>query len=245
MTPSSVPDDLSFIQEFDCDSDVLLIAFAGLHTDRVVPSFHWRGVFEHLPVKRLFVRDLNQFFYQRGLPGYSTGILGTADYLAGVLERNRIRHTLCLGASGGGYTALLMGHLLRALEVHAFSPLTRLPSRTPSQMVQLALHGNGWMFRRQWALYFDPSLDRETLNLSDYLRPGNGHTAYHLYYGSLHERDRRHSLAMAGVPGLTLHAYDSDDHQLVSQLRDRGELADIIAAACRRAGADVCLPSGR
>jgi len=224
----------SFREDLQPTSDVLLIGFAGLQLTKVVPSFHWVGAFDRLSVSKLFVRDLRQTFYQCGIPGIADGAIGVAQYLRAYVRGRGIRHTVCIGTSAGGYAALLFGHLIGADEVHAFSPLTKLPTRTPAQMVQLAAHGNWSLFKVQLRLYTGRKMDRETFDLPRFMAAGNGRTRYHVYYGTGHERDMRHSLAIAQVPGVTLHSYESADHQLVTHLRDSDELARIIDAACAR-----------
>lgn len=113
-----------------CDSPIALAGFGALQLQRRTPNFNWGPTFAPLPVNTLFVRDIAQMWYLRGLAGISSDVAVCARTLRGLLNDANIDHFAMLGAPLGGWAALLYGALMGADEVHAFSPVTYLPSRT-------------------------------------------------------------------------------------------------------------------
>lgn len=71
---------------------------------------------------RLHVKETTHSYFQRGVPGISTSIEETAQWLERIIawmQPNRLR---IFGLSAGGYAALVFGHLLSADAVVAISP---------------------------------------------------------------------------------------------------------------------------
>ena len=60
-----------------------------------------------LPVGKMFIRDLDQVFYQRGVRGLGVSITEVEEALRRVLPRDR--RTVFVGGSAGGFAAMLSG----------------------------------------------------------------------------------------------------------------------------------------
>ena len=113
-------------EELEIESDVLLIAFSSMRLNHAVVPFEYDGVLRDVPVKKIFVRDLNQFWYQRGLPGIAGNLAGVGDYLTALIARQSVKKVVTLGGSMGGYAAIYYGWYVAADETHAFAPKTFL-----------------------------------------------------------------------------------------------------------------------
>lgn len=77
---------------------------------------------------------------------------------------------------------------------------------------------------------FCPRGPRRGPQLRELLSNWNGVTEYHVYYSPLEHWDKVFAEALDGLPHLTLHASDpkhNDDHRIMSQMANRGELNDI------------------
>jgi len=108
-----------FQTEVKPDSDVLIISFSGLFGffDQMRP-FDFFMITKMLAYNRIMLRDPAQLFYLRGID--ETGFDGLLERLRSEIKRINAKTLLFVGASSGGYAAILFGHLLGADYVHAF-----------------------------------------------------------------------------------------------------------------------------
>lgn len=120
--------------EMDGDSRTLLIAFGGMNQEVGIPPFEFFSLAEDIPVKRLFVRDLRQAWYHRGLPGHGTTFASVAETLRELIAAHRVERLVLTGNSAGGYAALAFGALLDADAVLAFAPQTILDLKALASM---------------------------------------------------------------------------------------------------------------
>jgi hypothetical protein len=213
--PTGDAEPLSFT---DADSDVLLVAFGGLNRQIGIPPFEFMRLTGDTPVKKLFVRDPRQAWYHRGLPGYSGTLEET---FAAIGERiDGAGRTVFTGNSAGGYAALLFGAQLQADAIICFAPQTTL------RMHELHAIGD-----RRWDDHLRPLfkagvMDERWLDLRALPR----NPAARVYFDEGLEVDRLHAERIASVA--QLHPERGvGDHNLVSVMRDRGELAAILGAA--------------
>jgi hypothetical protein len=215
--------DIGFVADIPPGSPVVLVAFGGLALQvGGIPPFELFNLVSDLNVGKLFVRDLVGAFYHQGVKGLGVSIPEVADELGRLLAG--AGRTVFVGPSAGGYAALLFGSLVGADEVHAFSAATFLDDthrrlwrddRWPEQM------------RRVRA---GPPVNRQFLDLKPVLR-GRPPKNAHLHFGARHRLDRHHASRMRRITGVSLHPHQSDAHMLAKELRDRGELKEIIRAA--------------
>lgn len=128
----------------------------------------------------------------------------------------------------------MLGQLLRADEVHAFSPITILPTRRLSESVGFLRHHKtrrlGLM--NLW-LHLDPFIDRRYYDPVPLLSTGNGKTRFDVHYSARNEMDVRWAERIAGLPRITLHAHDSARHPVTFDMKS-GEREAILAAAYER-----------
>src|SRR5690606_24328241 len=74
-----------------------------------------------LPVKKLYVRDLNNSWYHGEHPGIGAGVDALAEWIRGVIREQDVRKVVTLGCSMGGYAAILLGALIDADRVLAIT----------------------------------------------------------------------------------------------------------------------------
>jgi hypothetical protein len=204
---------------FEGSSDRLLIVFAGIRGEVGIPSYDFLSISSTQAVKRLFLRDHHRAWYQRGV----AGLAGSAEDLAEALRRKaeeaEARHVAVVGNSAGGYAALLFGGLIGADACLAFSARTffgwprRIRHRDRRYLrdaVRVRLSGHP---RR-------PYRDLRAVPLA---------TRNDLHYSTSDRLDTLHARRMAGITGMHVHAHPGGGHQLVRELRDRGELGGLLA----------------
>ncbi|MCA9868733.1 MAG: hypothetical protein KIS95_08085 [Anaerolineae bacterium] len=230
-SPPSPAEDSALRYSAYAASGTLFIAFAGLQLWRRVPRFEWQNTLEAQPANRLYVRDLAQYYYLRGLAGLAGDIGRSADRLRARLDPHGYARLVCFGASMGGFAALLYGALLGADEVHAFSPVCYLPSRSLLQVATQIRTGNWRLIAKHIELRLDRAADhRRYFRARPHLQADNGRTRYFVYYGR-HAPDVRNSGSLAGLPRVTLLPHDYPHHNLVGHLKNNGQLAPIVSGA--------------
>lgn len=116
-------EDASRLEDLMADSPNILLAFAGLHQRFGMPVFEFKRITSQFGAKRLLLRDMTSSCYQQGLPGGGGSVDEVAEHLRSRLYP-RTGRSVAVGASAGGFAALLFGFLLEPDEVHAFSPQT-------------------------------------------------------------------------------------------------------------------------
>lgn len=199
-------------------------------TDSVgIPPFEFLSLVGKFPTKRIFVRDPQQAWYHRGVLGQATSIRAFAHLLADEVRRSKAQRVVVAGASAGGYAALIFGTLIGADLAIAFSPQTVLDltalaqlrdHRWDEQIIQLAQAG---------------ALDDDWIDLRQALPPvRRSGTSYHVYFDALFESDRLHAERLSGLEGLRLFPLCGGGHNVVYNLRNSGELEQIIAEAVGR-----------
>lgn len=214
------------------DSDTLLIAFGGMRGLLGVPPWEFFKATGGLPVKRLFVRDLRQCWYHRGIPGYGEDLPGCAAALLGLAREGGAERIVAAGNSAGGYAALLFGALLGAQTVLCFAPQTVIDPqvlgtwddhRWDEQLNDLLAHER-----------LDPRLAdlAGALALAHPL-PGapSARTGFNVYYDSSFKPDRLHAEHIARVPGVRLIPREGGKHGIAAEMRDSGELDRVLREA--------------
>jgi pimeloyl-ACP methyl ester carboxylesterase len=215
------------VYDFEPDSQTLVIAFGGFAGRLGIPSYEFFQSVSSLAVKRMFLRDRRSCWYQRGIDGVGEGVDGLRDALAELISESGVERTVTVGNSGGGYAALLFGHLLDVHEVHSFVPMTNIdPDVRYSFGDQRCKRETGKMIERGW---LDPRYAdlRAVLLDGDESRTGTSHVYY-----SRHVRvDRVHAERLRDAKHVVLHERDERGHSLIRQLRDKGELQPLLERA--------------
>lgn len=76
--------------DLEPDSRTLLVAFGGIRGGLGLPPFEFFRLTGELPVKKVYVRDLRQRWYHRGLPGIASDLAGMRAFLRVVVEEARV-----------------------------------------------------------------------------------------------------------------------------------------------------------
>ncbi len=222
--------EVSVAVDFDRSRSVLLIAFGGLAGKLGMPVFEFFNLTSALDkVNKIYLRDQRGLWYHAGLAGIGEDVQAIGAFLRPFAVDRCTERVIMLGNSGGGYAAMLFGHMLEAHEVHAFSPKTFID---PIKRIA-ALDIPRWRrYRNMLALLQSHRWRRQYFDLRKRLRDlPAGATQFHLYYASGHRVDRLHAERMKSLNGVHLHPYPIHGHYLIRQLKESGELIQIIERA--------------
>jgi hypothetical protein len=201
----------------------VLVCFGSLTGRSDVAPFEFGRQTDGLGVPVVFVRDLGQCWYQRGLPGTADGIEATASHLATVLAGLAPTRTVFVGNSSGGFAAVLFGVLCGADEMVAFGPQASI-TRTG----RLRIRERRWT--RQVRAGRRATVDRDHVDLVRLLRrtPHTGRITVHHGRGDV--MDTRAARLLGRAPGVTVVAHPGG-HLFVRKLRDTGGLGPILRDA--------------
>ncbi len=214
------PDDLkSVIRIEGSRTDLQFLSFAGLNLGMGMPPFEFLRSLSGRDVPGWFIKDFYQSWYHKGLLGITGSLAETRDHLRGLLGPPGERKLVTLGASSGGYAAIVYGCWLGAERALAFSPQTLITRRIVAQYAALDTPDT---------LRF---LDREAgaLNLRTFLQNQPHVPEITVYYGSDHPQDTKEAMQLDGLPNVTLVPVSGvEGHSVSGELRQRGELDGIL-----------------
>jgi len=215
---------LSF--DMDSDSRTLLIALGGQDSKVGMPPFEFFSATGEIPCKRLFVRDVNQAWYQMGLAGYGTNFVSVADTLRELISGQDVGRLVLAGASGGGYAALAFGTLLGADLVLCFAPQTTI------DLVKLHAIDDHRYDRRIGEITDAGVVDPEWSDLNGPLAGARiADTRYHVFFADSHAQDRLHAERLLGLPGLRLYRFGRGGHNIARVMRETGALEKVLERA--------------
>ncbi|MEG7522328.1 MAG: hypothetical protein M3H12_04405 [Chromatiales bacterium] len=193
----------SSIIELSYKDSPLLIALGGVAGRRGPPPFELFNITKNLKANKIYLRDLEQVWYQSGVFGISTNI-----------DEKGINKVAVFGNSMGGYAAIIIGVLIEAGCVHAFSP-------------QTFIHNPRYIRNKDKIRY----LHNKYFDLKPVIKSHRSICDINIYYDKNEKIDETHARHLMNMKNITLHPYDEGGHGLIRLLRDSGELNNIIASS--------------
>lgn len=199
----------------------LYLFFGGIMGEIGMPPFEFYRSSEILGYSRIFLRDLNQAWYQRGLPTIGADVHAVGEYLRLKIRESGATDVYFVGNSMGGYAALMFCALLRQGQAIAFAPQTFVSREKRRQ------HGDDRWPRQIEALHGTEAAS-DILELDTWIRAHHPEMRARIYVSIVDELDLRHAGELAGFPSIEIHRFPQAGHNLVAQLRDDGQLARIL-----------------
>jgi hypothetical protein len=213
------------LRDLDASSSVLVITFGGMRMcmHGIEPFEFFELLSAAGPVKKLFLRDHHQSWYHAGVQGVEGGIDGVEAMLRSLIDEVEASKVVMLGASAGGYAALLFGRLLGVTEVHAFSPQSFISGELRER------YGDNRV-RHLWSAMMASghyqSRYGDLVDVFESAPPCD--TRFVLHYCQEFRIDVTHAERLASQPGVELRAYEEGGHSVVTELRERGELQPLL-----------------
>lgn len=202
----------------------LLVAFSGLSGDAPVSHYEFIGLAQSLDVSTCFIRDLRQAWYRSGARGLGDSLPEVAARVAGIAREADATRVVFVGASAGGFAAILAGVLAGADEIHAFCPQTDL--RLLRRWASKDFRWSTALLRRRWSSRAKEPHD----DLRAFLRARRHDSRIHLHVGRL-DLDERAVRRLSGLPGVHVVHHEVPGHAIARVLRAEGTLEKIVTSA--------------
>jgi hypothetical protein len=223
-------DEIGVLIDATSSSPLTVVAFGGLTEQGVAPVFEFFRFLSGFDVRRVFVRDHFQAWYQLGVRDAGDSIDAVQAHLLDVLGEETLPRAIFTGGSAGGYAAMFFGARLGVGEVHAFAPqtfLTRRHRRYYRDFRWQKQVNNMWAQAGSRTTYYDL---RPAVRRANRRHP----VPLHVHLGR-YELDMHHARRMRRTPGVTLHVYDDiADHRVARTLNADGRLGRIFEEALER-----------
>jgi pimeloyl-ACP methyl ester carboxylesterase len=207
----------------DNKSKTLLVAFGGIRVNSIKSPFEFLNILkDNQTTDKIFIRDIHQVWYQKGLADDIQNLSDIADYLKNIISSKKYTNVVFIGNSMGGYAAILLGTLLGVNKIIAFSPQTfigrfrrllNLDRRWRKQINNV--HANAY----KQPEYFD---------LKPVLKKGNNNSSIEIWYCKTHRLDRLHAERLKKAPNVQLNPVFEGGHNFIKKFRDTGQLHEII-----------------
>jgi len=203
-----------FYKDFKVTSDILLCGFSGA-LGRKIDKIEWNQFFNsiHLNSKKLYLRDLNNSWWQcgfSGLKGY--GVEALLKFLEVSIKESEAKKVIFLGTSMGGYGALLFGNLLKVDYVVAIVEQSYI---SEDRIEKFNLSN----------LYRQCNIDFRTMDLKNFItgtRP-----ECHLYFGDVPE-DIEAAERLSNFKNIILHPCTQPTHKLAKDLVKDGTIEKLL-----------------
>jgi predicted esterase YcpF (UPF0227 family) len=211
-----------FLESIKEKNDILAISFSGAPF-----IFEWKNTFEReFPnLNVLYVRDDWLSWWHGayvGLNGYGVHVL--KNFIESKINEYESKRIFAIGASKGGYGALLLGCLLNIDSVFAFSPKTRIDKGINKK----------YFFQKYinevYKTFPDFILDKKMLDLKDvFTNYGqNNKTIYKILYGSKHSNDDEHAKNISSFKNVELYTIEEMVHKTARIFLSNGTVTKLI-----------------
>ena len=201
----------------------LLVSFGGIQQGLGMPVFEFFNSISDIQCDKIYFRDFNQAWYQKGVDSDLNHIDKITKYLEDIINNKQYNKICFLGNSMGGYASILFGSILNIDKVVAFAPQTFI-----NKSNRILNFDSRW--RKQINKVYDYKAKRkEFFDLKKCLkRKASFKTQINIYYSPNHRLDKKHAERLKSETNVILHPIDEGGHSVVKTVRNNGELKSLI-----------------
>lgn len=225
--------ELPFLLDVGNGSKTLMVAFAGLSGAVGIYAFEFFNITRQFDVDKIFIRDLSQSWYLKGLKGLTQSLAETGQYLKGLIKQHQYENVVFLGNSMGGSAAIAHGVLAGANVILSFAPQTFLDAANRGR------HGdNRWP---QQVASLPAPADTPGADLKALLDALPYEGKIHIFYATDERIDKVHAEYVATCHNVELHECREGGHLLVQNMKKSGRLYRVLRDALTRSVEDRLL----
>ncbi|OHE14591.1 MULTISPECIES: hypothetical protein [unclassified Sulfurimonas] len=213
---------LSYMFDFEVESDILIISFSGFNG--------WLGgvfnsrypyIIDEMKTNKIFIMDKKNSWFHNGIEGVTKNIQETITLLKEITDEKKYSKILCIGASMGGYMALLCGKILGATNIVAFSPQSFLDTLNREKHSDIR-------WEKELEKLNKSKADKEYFDLEPlYREPLDENVNIEIHYSKDIKLDELHALHLKSKK-VKLIAHDDCDHYIAVCLHKKGVLEELI-----------------
>lgn len=202
-------------------SKKLFLFFGGIAGAIGMPPFEFYRVSRILDYSKIFLRDISQAWYQRGLPSVGINAQAIGEYLKIKIKESNASEVYFVGNSMGGYAALLFCSMLQIGKAIVFSPQTFISSE------KRQMYGdNRWP--DQIKILHEARTAADILELKPWIHNRYPQMPAKVYVSTSDTLDMQHVSELADFPNIEIHRFPFGGHGLVIELRNNGLLENIL-----------------
>ena len=213
----------------DCSGSSLVISFGsnGRISDDEdnTPLFNFRSALKpYSDFDKLYIRDLNRMYYMEGLVNCAPSISELQSLIENFKYSKQYKTVITMGASSGGFAALLYGNLIGADKIIAFNPQTVLSTEKDTLIQDSLFAVDRAKFLRSQNK--DDKFYQQCLNLKNFI-PFASKTIIHYSKYSHNQIDKRYAEYIEH-PNCQIIGHDSSTHLLALELREKNILNRLL-----------------
>lgn len=193
-----------------------ILAFGSMGDNFGMTTTEFFKQLQAFDVEVYFFKDFEQIWYMKGLLGLSTDIDSTVAVIRGMLPDDGLP-ILTLGASSGGFAALLFGRLLGAARTIAFSPQSEVSRQVFSRFKSVDSNDEDFEIIKAYG-----SL-RKVYDET----PATGKAR--IFFAERAPHDAQQARLMEGCEGVTMAPLPWNGHNTANFLKLRGQLQETLS----------------
>lgn len=166
---------------------------------------------------RIFLRDVQRAWYQRGLTGIGENIHDVARFLDQKIIESGAKEVRFVGNCMGGHAAILLCALIGKGRAFAFAPQTHVIPGDPRHQVAVGL------------VDVDEKNPNHIYDLPVWLRANAPNVQADVYVSLDHADDLLHAKAVEGFKNIRVHYLDKGGHRAIIRAHQLGILKTILA----------------
>lgn len=200
----------------------LLVTFGGIQQGIGIPVYEFFNSVQSLDCDKLYFRDFEQAWYQKGVDDVLRSTEDVTRYIAEITSRHPYKRICFLGNSMGAYAAILFGLKLNVDHIIGFAPQTFFDRKSR------------WLNRDfRWKAQINAIYKSQKLHTNYDLRNifndnSETSTVVDIFFSPKHRLDRIHAERLKQFSSVTLHPIDEGGHSVVKAARDSGLLKKVL-----------------
>lgn len=204
------------------DSDKLLVSFGGIRNGIGMPVFEFYKSLKGIECDKIFIKDVNQAWYHKGINDEIKNIPDLQAYLSYLIDYKAYKKVVFVGNSMGAYGAILFGSLLNVDNIIAFSPQTFI-----GKWKRLFYGDKRW--KKQIKKVHEGNLNqRKYYDLKMFLKKKKFTSNITILYSSVDKLDSIQAQNLNRIENVQFKSFSFGGHSFIKNLRDNGLLIEII-----------------
>jgi len=208
-------------------SDTLVIAFTGLGGKLMLQPFEFFSLTNIIGYSKILMRDPTRRLCLSGIDRELNSFQGIIEELRNIIAELKPNKTFVIGTSGGAFTALLVGHIIKADLVHAFAPYPY------ANILNIIRYADIPMLLRYYKtiykLYSSSLVSYKYFDLKKVLSDWNGNTQYYIHVCKDHYWDLKRAFHLKDCRNVWIIKYNCNSHNVVRHMHKKGALVGLFS----------------